>query len=369
MKYLITYLVSITLLAASAFGQSQSWNNPLAPSGGTANASPYMQTLLLKTNQDEFLTAAGVNPLVGTNGIAVTSSNLIGLSTSIATVTGSNIAFAGVLSGDGSGLTGVGTSFTAPTGVEALGARLYWTPTGGAWLTPREIVYLYDDFGGNSTSANSSGWLAANASGGIANFTTATTGSEVGGATVAAGTSAGGYGTLTLNNAGYAVGRGRLYLETRVRFAALSDGTDSYDFVWGLSDAGNGTNTTDGVFFRYHHATNSWAGGSIVCPTVPTAGAWECWTCKGGASNIVGTAVTPLVTTWYRLGIDVAANASTAKYYVDGTCIATNSTAASMPTTANSTGPRYGAYKYAGSNARNVYIDYFKLVQFNTTTR
>lgn len=83
------------------------------PSSATAisGASTFMRSVLVATNSDEACALLNIPPLEGLNGIVTLSSNKMSLDTNVCVVSGtSNVTFKGVIYGDGSGLTGTGSS-------------------------------------------------------------------------------------------------------------------------------------------------------------------------------------------------------------------------------------------------------------------
>lgn len=272
-----------------------------------------------------------------------------------------------------------GTSFVVPpppsTNIFAGGmpSRLAWGPSGFYWQNPRNTVTWYDEFEGATVSGSTIGFNNSSSGGGYAN--TLGSSSPIAGAyggvlAIGAGTSNPGYGIVQGNNHSVWFGVGRHYWEARVQIPILSTSTERQDYVVGYSDRGTSTNTTDGVYFRICDLTNSFGltSGTNWVNSTATANAWECWASNNGTHSFVGTATVPNAATWYTLGMDFAADGSSVKYYVDGTCIATNTTNIPITSTRGTT-TVFGGFKYVGSTQRYMYVDYATATTWLTTSR
>ncbi len=139
-------------------------------------------------------------------------------------------------------------------------------------------------------------------------------------------------------------GSGRLRMGALVRVPTVSDGTDTFFCGMGFKDFdGSWSNLVTGgnaIVIRYSHGTNS--------------GKWQAGAC-GGASSSVDLGVTVVANTWYWLEIDVAADGSEAKFYVNGALGGTLNT--NMPTAA--LGYAVGTQKTLGTTSRSFDCDYY----------
>lgn len=148
-------------------------------------------------------------------------------------------------------------------------------------------------------------------------------------------------------------GGGAWVYETVLRIPTLSTGSETFLVIGGFND--NRANTgTDMVAFRYTHGTNS--------------GKWEVVTRANGAETATDTTIAVTANQWYKLRIEVAANASSVAFYIDGTLRATNTT--NIPSgTGRETGIHTGIIKQVGTTARTMDVDYIYYSNELTTTR
>ncbi len=148
------------------------------------------------------------------------------------------------------------------------------------------------------------------------------------------------------------LGRGLSLFETMARIPIVSDGTDIFTYRAGFID-NTGGEATDGVFFRYTHNENSGR-----------------WTLVARSNNTETTADSGVVMTansWYKLRIEVSADGTSAKFYINGTLVGTI-TGANIPTAAGrTTGIGNSIIKTAGTTSRNADTDYlYAQIIFNT---
>jgi hypothetical protein len=171
-------------------------------------------------------------------------------------------------------------------------------------------------------------------------------------------------GTTTTGSSGYGVGGttglveirlgfGAWVFETDIRIPTVSDGTDTFTTYLGFTDnrAGNGT---DMVAFRYTSGTNS--------------GKFEAVTRQNSTETATDTTITMTATQWYRLRIEINADASSVAFYIDGTLRATNTT--NIPTgSGRETGIGVFIAKSLGTTSRFMDIDYLLYTCTLTTPR
>lgn len=291
------------------------------------------------------------------NTTATAAGNLVAFSdttktnTTVATTANIQATLGSVYQSTNSFLTTL-AALGAPT---ETGSRLSLKPDGTfAWVTPRNYTEVIDEFMGNGSAVT--GWKSSAGGGGSSGFwDTGFTGGNFGCSYLQAGTSAGGVCYLKLQD-GFYFGQGRTFYETRVlMYQNASDATDTYEFVAGFMDSLATTNTTDGIFFKYLYNYNDSKWTAVTANN-------SSWTTNTAWSGTVAA------NTWYRLGIDVAGDGSSAVFYVDGTAIATNVT--NIPNTAARVSPpQYYAYKHAGTNQRFILIDYCRIYQWLTSSR
>lgn len=149
-------------------------------------------------------------------------------------------------------------------------------------------------------------------------------------------TAASGYAQVVLDNSV------RSNVGFKIRIDTLGDGTNSYDFGAGFTDnVANPVGATDGVYFRYRSSDSS--------------GKWIMHTESNNSITEVTTSTTVTVDTDYTLEISVFGG--TAYFYINKVLAGTIST--NIPTgETRSTGIGVGLAKFAGTFARNLWVDW-----------
>lgn len=131
----------------------------------------------------------------------------------------------------------------------------------------------------------------------------------------------------------------------------LSTATERFYLEAGFVDNLGGA-TSYSAYFSYTDNVNS--------------GQWQCTTSDGTGSTTTNTSVAPTASVFQRLEIEINATASEAKFYIDGTLVATITT--TIPTgTTNRTGVAVQIRKTVGTTARTSRIDY--LLHYSEVTR
>lgn len=132
-------------------------------------------------------------------------------------------------------------------------------------------------------------------------------------------TGAGSVGTSTGANTGFGAARFRTY--AKVRVPNLSDGVEIYILGSGFVDtitttaASGGLTCVDAIAFRYTHSEN---GGEWVAYTRENSnGLFP----NPTNETLLDTNVLVAANTWYVLEMDIAADASTVDFYIDGTAV------------------------------------------------
>jgi hypothetical protein len=135
----------------------------------------------------------------------------------------------------------------------------------------------------------------------------------------------------------------------------LSDGTDTYFFIAGITDGSGGTDPnslTDGIYFFYQHDVN---GGD--------------WAGRVESDNVLGTdldtnvAVTADALYWLEIEVNDAA--SSAEFFINHTSV--GSISSGLPDSAETMAPFVGIRKTLGSTARSFVLDYaYFLKNFST---
>lgn len=233
------------------------------------------------------------------------------------------------------------------------GANAVYLPiTGGFRLFEDFLSFVYGaDVGGsmNWIYDLSAGGTATNAPGTAANpgqlalSITVTGGSR-------SGIGSGGFAQESI-----LFGGGVWYEEMSVKVSALSDGTDTYRIRMGFGDVRYDADFVDGIYFRYNDAVNS--------------GNWEGVCSSNSVRTAVDIGLAPSTSAFQRMGIFVAADGSSVKFYTNGVVAVTNTL--NIPIGARTTGPCViGITRTAGtSNARAMWLDYVYLWHKLTTPR
>jgi hypothetical protein len=150
-----------------------------------------------------------------------------------------------------------------------------------------------------------------------------------------------------------ALGGGFMRIDFIIKIDTLADATDDYDLWLGLSDSTafiSEVNTT-AVAVEYQRSNSvNWTGLTRSASTTTVA--------SGGSTSAVDT-------NWTHIRIDINADATNVDFYVDGTDIGSSTT--NIPSAGMF--PFIKMTKTAGTNARSVGMDVFRLYQKLTTTR
>jgi len=148
-----------------------------------------------------------------------------------------------------------------------------------------------------------------------------------------------------------ALGQGELCFGCYMRRPNDSGAANQSNLRFGLRlGAGDGT---DGVFFKLNEATNG--------------NQWQCITRASSVSTTSNTSVTTAKSSWVRLFIVVNAAGTEAKFYIDGTLVATHNT--NMPAAGTALTGILNMERTVVSSVITWLIDYFYIKQTFTTPR
>jgi hypothetical protein len=220
-------------------------------------------------------------------------------------------------------------------------------------------IYDWNDFmGGSNASGITSTIYTFTASGGGFSYNSVGKFSGVTGigiVTTGAGTT--GYGTLNSGTSAIDIGEGEVDYNLRVNVPVASDGTDTFTVRIGLSDSTNGSDPTDGAFFRYTHSVNG--------------GRWECATRSNGVETATDAGVSTGIgsTTFVKLRVLTDPSVPNVKFYVNGSLVQTHTT--NIPSgAARATGlVPASILKSAGTTSRAMYVDYAEFKMTLTSAR
>ena len=196
-----------------------------------------------------------------------------------------------------------------------------------------------------SSTANKYSILSV-ASGASAAFSVegaATGNNYVGMAIGTTGTTTTGRATLDFFNSTNRIRLGglRQVYEWRVRIPTLSDATNTFQTIIGITSSNTAGLPADGVYFYYSHGTNS--------------GRWRCSCTASSATTSNDSAITVTANQWYKIRYEI--EGSSVLFFIDGVQIGT---AITLNVPDSTTGMRLNAKieKTAGGTARLLNIDY-----------
>ena len=292
------------------------------------------------------------------------------------------IATATPVSVGSSNQQGTSTSFSrsdhvhsAGTGVQVVSPSLDSVPQydgSSTWnpvypeslINPSRCTYLFDDFIQTDMQTSvgpicgSAGWYITNTNGnpalsaGIA----AIDNRHPGIVQLSTGTNSNGNCSLNLQTNAFLLGGGIINIESVVYFPTISASGQDYWFRVGFGDGNSTAGATlinNGVYLQYRRSV----GGNF----------WQYSTINGGTATVNTSSSAVAATTWYRVGFQINAAASSVTFYVNGTSIGTITT--NIPT-ANDVSPMIIMSKdNSGVTARTAYVDYYNLTQRFTTAR
>ena len=227
-----------------------------------------------------------------------------------------------------------------------------------AWGSPRNYIFLTDEFVG-TTSASSLGWVSSSSgSGNAVNGGSTTVGNSsanigvfglttanTGNVNFSLGSNGGGFACFTL-------GGGFISMVFYAKLSNLSDGTDTYNVVIGFADNPTIASIANGLYFAYTNGTNS--------------GNWQVIS-KAASSTTTGNSSTAADTSWHRFKIEVNAGATSVSFFIDDVEIAGSPLTTNIPSAIIR--PQMSVNRSAGTATRNFSVDYFTYFQNLTSAR
>ncbi|TXL80450.1 hypothetical protein FHP25_05335 [Vineibacter terrae] len=131
----------------------------------------------------------------------------------------------------------------------------------------------------------------------------------------------------------------------------LSISGDRYIVQMGLPAEGDSQLNQDGIYVKYSDNVNG--------------GRWQLVTRSGGVESTADTGVTVQVDTWYRIQIDIAADASSASCIVNGSSpVTVNTNMYDQDATLN-----VGFRKTSGTNERGLVVDFVSYMKHLASAR
>lgn len=233
--------------------------------------------------------------------------------------------------------------------ITAIGADIKALLAGPTEIARREWSLL-DDFQGEQQSVWAQAVSGTAAAVGSVGATDAT---SCGVIQLTTGSTATGRACLrTLQNSAFRLGLGKATYTARFRLPILSDATNRFAVRLGFGDT-DGGDMVDGVYFEYDDSASA---------------NWRCKTASASTRTTTTTAVAVAVATWYRLEIEVNADGTEVKFYIDGTLVATHT--ANIPVgSGRDTGVGFWTVKSVGTTARVVQADWMGAKIVFTTPR
>lgn len=223
-------------------------------------------------------------------------------------------------------------------------------------LTPDFFHLWSTDFDANDRASLT---VAANAGGGTGQVVSNDTTSLINTTENANGVIAFTLGTgttarLAIYSAGLLIiGTNRIQWGARHTTDALSDGTNTYTSYVGMCDNPGVGDATDGVYFRYTHSVNG--------------GRWEAVVADAGVRSAIDTGVSPVANEFQVFEIDVNQAGTEAKFYINGTLVATHSSG--LPGSGDLTLFNCKIEKSAGTTSRAMLLDWLYWQKSRTTAR
>jgi hypothetical protein len=141
----------------------------------------------------------------------------------------------------------------------------------------------------------------------------------------------------------------RISLISRLWLQTLSDVTNRYNVIFGLSQGANST-IANGCAFIYDE-------GGVGTGTTASPN-WQIITANGSVRTNFVTSVTVATSTWYSFRIESNSTFTEIKYYINDTLVLTETT--NIPT-GITTQPVVSITKTAGTTNRAIAVDYLGL--------
>lgn len=216
------------------------------------------------------------------------------------------------------------------------------------------VTRFFDDFLYGAAATSPPYWLASMASGTVANDSSDE--SRRGVIQFTTSGSASGRANYSLNASSIIFGSGAVVYEQLIKIDTLSDASQEFAATFGFSDLFTGTPafSTDAISFLYDRAGRGNGNWWVVVAS--------------NASRAYTDTTVAVDTNWVKLRIEVNADATEVKFYIDGTLVHTASSGIPAGTSRLSA-PSFGIFKSVGTTARTFKTDYVYLEQQITTPR
>jgi len=153
----------------------------------------------------------------------------------------------------------------------------------------------------------------------------------------------------------YGTGGGPAILKLLVKIPTLSDATDTFSIKLGFGSDSSMPNR-DALYFQYTHGSNS--------------GNWQMISRVASGTTTTTNSSTAADTNWNLMEIRINSDCTSVGFYINGSQVANSPVTATLPAGANSgVGPFVQILKSAGTNVRNILLDYYEYSQILVTAR
>jgi hypothetical protein len=154
---------------------------------------------------------------------------------------------------------------------------------------------------------------------------------------------------------------GKWNFETLININLLSTSIERFRTIHGFGSTNLNTQELDGVFFTYDE------GGTLNGTTASPN--WQCVSVANSVRTLTTTSVAVTQISWIKLRIEINATGTEAKFYVNGTLVATHTSNIPLPSNGRYVNVKNGIAKSAGVTARIMFCDYIGYEHILTTPR
>jgi hypothetical protein len=207
----------------------------------------------------------------------------------------------------------------------------------------------FNDFGVNNAFTGDGVFQTFPVNGGGYNTSANITGTYIGHMGLSTGTNTNGQNAIRtdLNYGRFLQLSHRISLVSRLFIPTLSDVTDRYNVIFGISV---GTNSTVNTGCAFIYDEGGVGTGTTASPN------WQIITAASSVRTNFVTSVAVAINTWYSFRIESNSTFTEIKYYINDTLVLTETT--NIPTNVSSALPIISMTKTAGTNARILAVDY-----------
>lgn len=232
--------------------------------------------------------------------------------------------------------------------IGARGSPLASDGSAPTYFNPRKMYTLFDEHF-NAVTGGPINWSLGNYNSGVNPGFLASESAAIGILEFSTGTTTNGGSTMrTGQGTSFVLGALDVDLTMRFKVPTLSDATDTFTLIVGLSDASTTAagQAVDGAYFVYSSSGTYYAN----------VGKWSGITASNSSRTEVTSSVTVVAGTWYMLRLRVNSAGNNVDFYVNDTLIGSSSTNIGTGTS-RATGLTYKLEKQAGTTARTALID------------